>query len=93
MHIFLSWSGQRSKAVAAALRSWLPLVLPAVEPWMSEEDIQAGRRWGAEIAAALDRSSFGIIVLTAENLDASWLMFEAGAVPTHLPGERIGSPG
>jgi hypothetical protein len=27
MEIFLSWSGDRSKAVASALRNWLPLVL------------------------------------------------------------------
>ena len=34
MHVFISWSGERSKALAVALRDWLPLVLHYVEPWV-----------------------------------------------------------
>ena len=29
MRVFISWSGQRSKALAEALRDWLPNVNPA----------------------------------------------------------------
>jgi hypothetical protein len=47
---------------------------------MSEDDIQIGARWSAAIAAQLDATGFGIICLTAENLAAPWLMFEAGAL-------------
>lgn len=32
MKIFLGWSGERSKALAEAMREWLPLVLHYVEP-------------------------------------------------------------
>ena len=45
MDVFLSWSGTRSKAVAQALESWLPLVINATSPWISAE-IDKGRRWG-----------------------------------------------
>ena len=42
MRVFISWSGERSKVLAQALKEWLPLVLHNVEPWMSEVDIAAG---------------------------------------------------
>jgi hypothetical protein len=34
--IFISWSGDRSHQLAQALHGWLPLVLPYVEPWLSQ---------------------------------------------------------
>jgi len=54
--------------------------LQAVQPWMSAEDIEAGSRWGREMGEKLDKTSLGIVVVTAENLDSRWLNFEAGAV-------------
>ncbi|MDQ1593224.1 MAG: hypothetical protein QOG71_3851 [Pyrinomonadaceae bacterium] len=79
MLVFISWSGQRSKAVAEALETWLAQVIQAVEPWISQ-DIDKGLRWGAEIADRLERSKVGIICLTKSNLDARWIHFEAGAL-------------
>jgi hypothetical protein len=78
--IFLSWSGARSRAMAEALRGWLPLVLHYVEPWSSGRDIPAGERWSAEISSELEKTNFGIICLTKDNLSAPWIMFEAGAI-------------
>ena len=80
MRVFLSWSGRRSKRVAEGLRDWLPNVIQAVEPWMSAVDVDAGSRWSSEIAYALQESRFGILSLTPENLNAPWLLFEAGAL-------------
>ena len=80
MKVFISWSGDRSKAVALALRDWLPLVLHYVDPWMSERDLSAGDRWAVEVGKHLDESQFGVIVLTRENLTAPWILFEAGAL-------------
>jgi hypothetical protein len=80
MRIFLSWSGERSKLVAAALRKWLPDVLYFVEPWMSGYDIHAGQRWADAIATVLEETNFGIICVTGENRDKPWLFFEAGAL-------------
>ena len=63
MKVFLSWSGDRSRQVAAALREWIPLVLQHVEPWMSDHDIGAGDRWAVEIGKRLEENHFGIICL------------------------------
>jgi FimV-like protein len=79
VEIFLSWSGNRSKAVAEALRKWLPKVIQAVDPWISL-DIAKGKRWNNEISARLGKSRVGILCLTSENLEAPWLLFEAGAI-------------
>jgi hypothetical protein len=80
MKAFISWSGNRSKYVADVLRGWIPKVLQAVKPWMSEEDISMGARWSYEIAGKLEECEVGIICLTPENQHNPWLMFEAGAL-------------
>lgn len=80
MKIFISWSGQRSKAVAEALRDWLVRVIQRLEPWVSSEDIRAGARWQIEIAGVLSNTKVGILCLAPENLDSRWLNFEAGAL-------------
>jgi hypothetical protein len=88
MKVFLSWSGARSKAMAEALRDWLPMVIQAVDPWMSP-DIEKGRRWNNEIAKQLEESHVGIFCLTPEGRTAQWLMFEAGAISKHLEQTRV----
>ena len=80
MKVFISWSGDRSKAVATALRTWIPDVIQSAEPWMSKADIDAGSRWGRDIEGELAKTRFGVLCLTPENVDAAWLLFEAGAL-------------
>jgi hypothetical protein len=75
--------------VAEALRDWLPFVINAVEPWMSEEDIDKGARWSPALAAELEKSQVGIICLTAENLESLWLHFEAGALSKSIENSRV----
>ena len=53
-------------------------------PWLSEKDIDAGERWAAEIGKRLEESNFGIICLAQQNLDAPWILFEAGALSKAL---------
>ena len=78
MRVFLSWSGTRSYEVANALRDWLPQVLQAVEPWLSSDEIRAGSRWSIEPADALSSSELAIVCVTPENIESTWLSFEAG---------------
>src|SRR6266481_2548978 len=78
--IFISWSGEQSRFVAAELRHWISKVIQTVDPWMSEIDINAGARWMPEIEQALAESKFGISCVTAANRNAPYLLFEAGAI-------------
>lgn len=90
MRVFLSWSGIRSRQVAARLRDWLVDVMPVVvQPWMSDADIAAGKRWGREIDAQLAASSFGVVCLTASNQTAPWLLFEAGALAKSVSESNV----
>ena len=89
MKIFISWSGSRSKAVAIALRRWIPDVIQFVEPWMSETDIEAGARWGRDIEKELEETQFGIICVTKDNQNAPWLLFETGALAKTIAGTFV----
>lgn len=89
MKVFISWSGQRSKLVAAALRQWIPEVIQEVNPWMSSLDLEAGSRWGMEIAEGLKSTDLGIICLTPENLQMPWILFEAGALSKTVDSSRV----
>lgn len=89
MKVFISWSGERSEALAKALREWFPLVLHYVDPWLSKSDIQAGERWSVEIAKELEACNFGIICITKENINAPWILFEAGALAKSMQDGRV----
>ncbi|OBU18325.1 hypothetical protein AYY19_00100 [Photobacterium aquimaris] len=80
MQIFISWSGERSQYIASCLKNWLPKVIQSVNPWMSDEDIEAGARWSAQISETLSKSNIGLICVTNENQHNPWLLFEAGAL-------------
>lgn len=78
--IFISWSGEASRMVAEALRSWLAEVFQTTNPFVSSEDIAAGSVWFETIGQELRRSDFAIICVTPENRMSPWLHFEAGAI-------------
>lgn len=88
MKIFISWSGKKSRAVAAELQTWLKSVIQSVDVFMSDE-IGAGTPWLHEIAKELDGSSFGIVCVTRSNRSAPWLNFEAGALAKNLEVSRL----
>lgn len=89
MKIFISWSGKRSKALAIALKEWLPLILQYAKPWVSEKDISAGERWAQAIAGELESSNFGILCITPENLRSEWILFEAGALSKSMLDAKV----
>jgi TIR domain len=79
-NVFISWSGDQSRMVAVALHEWLPRIIQASRPWMSETDIEKGMRGHAEITRAVGVMKLGIVCLTPDNLEAPWVLFEAGAL-------------
>lgn len=90
MKIFISWAGDKSKAVALALNDWLPTVLAgAVQCFMSDQDIRRGDRGMDVIAGELQERDFGIVVLTSENLRSEWIHFEAGALGKSLGSGKV----
>lgn len=89
MNLFISWSGERSKAVGKALHEWLPLVLQSLRPWFSATDIERGQQWLATLNEALDRDSFAIVCVTPENTESPWLIFETGALSRTLQSTAV----
>lgn len=79
MKIFLSWHGARSRLIAEALHDWLPRVIQAAKPFFSPE-MEKGTKWSTEIDSALEGTRFGIICLTPDNLESTWIHYETGAL-------------
>lgn len=86
MKLFISWSGPTSQSIANELRTWFPLILPSVRPFITTTDVQKGAEWQGVIRGELEQSNYGIVILTNANLQSQWLAFEAGALSKHLAG-------
>ena len=82
MRVFISWSGSRGRALALALKEWVPKVIPGTVPFHSD-DIPKGADWHPNLIAALRDCQYGIFCLTPEGMQSQWLMFEAGALAQH----------
>lgn len=89
MKIFLSWSGDRSRGVAQVLKSTIPLLMNAADPWMSEVDIEKGERWNQALSGVLDSAKVGIFCLTPSNIQRPALLFEAGAISKSVSEARV----
>ena len=89
MNIFLSWSGETSRQLAAALKTWLPDVVNALRPWVSSEDIAVGSRWYEYLAAQLENTQVGILCITPDNARAPWMLFEAGALSKSVDSSLV----
>jgi hypothetical protein len=89
MKLFVSWSQDISRQIAQEFREWLPLINQTIEPFMSEEDTDKGAHWSSTIRRELEESSFGIVILTPENIDSTWLHFEAGAIAKSVEEGRV----
>lgn len=85
MKVFISHSGERSRALADRMKWFVGNLVQATDPWVST-GIEKGTRWMPEIATQLEASGFGIVCLTAENIDSRWILFESGALAKRLDG-------
>ena len=89
MQVFLCWSGAASHKIAEALHGFLGDVIQDLKPFLSSESIRKGQRWSAEIGNHLKDTNYGIVCLTKDNLDARWIMFEAGALSKNIVESRV----
>lgn len=89
MKVFISWSGQRSKAVAEIFSDWLKCVIQASQPWISTRDIDRGAIWFSEINDKLKDVSVGVVFLTQDNKNKPWILFETGALAKGLTTNRV----
>ena len=88
MRIFLSWSGKRSQLISLYLNDWLKYVNHYFEPWISLY-MDRGIVWFNEIKEKLGDSANGIILLTKENVNNPWILFEAGALINGFSDARV----
>jgi hypothetical protein len=59
---------------------------------MSDRDIPAGAMWLKLIMEELKETRFGIVCITPENRDRSWLHFEAGAIAKAIDNDNYVCP-
>lgn len=76
MRIFISWSGEPSRILAAYLPEWIRDVIQSAEPFVSEA-IPKGTKWFGEVDAQLKDAAFGICCVTPYNQKELWLLFSA----------------
>jgi hypothetical protein len=56
---------------------------------MSARDVQAGAIWSETLRNRLATTHVGIVCLTPENLDSTWILFEAGALAKSVDGRVL----
>jgi len=71
------------------LKERLPLIINAIDPWLSSADIEAGAQWTRDLSDGLNETNHGILCLTPENLSEPWLLFEAGALSKKVGEARV----
>lgn len=89
MRVFVSWSGPRSQKVGEALSKFIRRVLQRTDPWYSKNSIRSGRLAYDELVKALNGTKFGILCVTADNLQKPWLNFEAGALLRSVEATQV----
>jgi hypothetical protein len=87
--VFISWSGNRSRVVAEALKTLIKNVLPDVKAWVSSENLAPGVLWSPQILKEIAEASGGILCLTKENMTRPWILFEAGGLAALFQGREV----
>lgn len=80
MKIFISWSGELSKQIGGELSKWIPEVVPHIDIFYSNSSLKLGQQWLNGLSSSLEDISFGICIITKNNLNSPWVHYEAGAI-------------
>ena len=70
LKVFISHSGNRSQLVARNLKTWLKQLLQQTDPFMSAVDTKSGTIWSQELSREIAASNFGVVCVTADNLES-----------------------
>lgn len=81
MRLFISWSGEQTRELGAALKTFLDTAFAGhLSTFLSDADIAPGERFLAAINDGLEDAELGILLVTRSNQRSPWLLFEAGAL-------------
>ena len=84
MHVFISWSGQKSMAYAEELKRLSQNCIQSIDVFCSSTDIHNGDNWVSVLFEQLGNTKYGIVCVTKENMNSPWINFEAGAIANKL---------
>jgi hypothetical protein len=87
---FLSWSGALSREIASYIKDEIldTLFGDSIEPFISSE-IGVGDAFVQRIFTRLIKSDFGIVCITAENIEKPWVSFECGGLINNIKKENL----
>lgn len=89
MKVFISWSGDTSRAIARQIQDWLGIIVQKADFWISQRDISPGERWALVLSKALEDCNIAIICVTQDNKNSQWIHFEAGAIARPVNGKVV----
>lgn len=78
MHIFISWSKEKSKEIAIETKSFLQKIMPESSIFVSMFDIEGGEEFQNKIIENIHRCDVIILIITKDNKKSPWMLFEAG---------------
>lgn len=78
--VFISWSKTYSGEIAEVLKKYLDLIFKGKVFFFLSKKIKGGETGREEILKNLLKSDMGILILTPENINAPWLLFESGCL-------------
>ena len=82
--VFISWAGTLAQEFAESYKSSiLQLVGDYVEVFLSK-DIPTSTIWRLEILEKLKQSNIGIVIVTPDSVQSSWVKYEIGALEVSL---------
>lgn len=77
--IFISWSKESTKKIAIFFKDIIKSMLN-LNAYMSEVDIELGSNWFQNLREKLSTSEVALVIITKENINSPWLLFEVGAI-------------
>lgn len=84
LEIFISWGKEPADQIANLLRKLISKIFPEeVSVFVSDSPnhgIESGEDFRISLKSKLQKSDFGILILTEYNYGRPWLMYEAGAL-------------